>query len=145
MQTYNFANQGLSVIQNPSVIQTIANGYAEYTWLSSLDQITPGLSSALAFRSQASSVTSVDQILGSATLFDVVTGALGIPEQIVYQPLSAQEQAISSRLNIADLQNPKFVQNLIEQYLVAQQASATASNTTPSLSALAVQAQGIVA
>ncbi len=145
VQTYNFANQGLSVIQNPSVIQTIANGYAEYTWLSSLDQITPGLSSALAFRSQASSVTSVDQILGSATLFDVVTGALGIPEQIVYQPLSAQEQAISSRLNIADLQNPKFVQNLIEQYLVAQQASATASNTTPSLSALAVQAQGIVA
>ncbi|HTU55561.1 MAG TPA: DUF1217 domain-containing protein [Acetobacteraceae bacterium] len=145
VQTYNFATQGLSVIQNPSVIQTIANGYAEYTWLSSLDQITPGLSSALAFRSQASSVTSVDQILGSATLFDVVTGALGIPEQIVYQPLSAQEQAISSRLNIADLQNPKFVQNLIEQYLVAQQASATASNTTPSLSALAVQAQGIVA
>ena len=144
VQTYNFATEGLSVIQNPSVIQTIANGYAEYTWLSSLDQITPGLSNALAFRSQASSITSVDQILGNENLFEVVTGALGIPEQILYQPLSAQEQAISAQLNIKDLQNPTFVQNLIEKYLVGQQASATASDSTPSLTALAVQAQGLV-
>ncbi len=144
VETYDFATQGLSVIQNPSVISTIANGYAEYTWLSSLDQVTPGLSNALTFRAQASSITSVDQILGNQTMFDVVTGALGIPEQIVYQPLAAQQQAISSRLDISQLQNPQFVQSFVQRYLIAQQANATASNTTPSLEALAAQAQGLV-
>ncbi len=145
VETYDFANKGLSVLQNSSVISTIANGYAEYTWLSSLDQVTPGLSNALAFRSEASSITSVDQILGSTTLFYVVTGALGIPEQIVYQPLQAQEKAISARLNVKDLQDPKFVQNLIEQYLINEKASASASSSTTSLAALAVQAQGLIA
>ncbi|MGH7102351.1 MAG: DUF1217 domain-containing protein [Acetobacteraceae bacterium] len=145
VQTYNFATKGLSVIQDPSVISTIANGYAQYTWLASLDQVTPGLSNALSFRSEASSITSVDQILGNDTLFQVVTGALGIPEQIVFQPLEAQEKAISSRLDISQFQNPKFVESFVQRYLIAQQANATASNATPSLSALASQAQGLVA
>jgi hypothetical protein len=145
VETYDFANKGLSVIQNSSVISTITNGYAEYTWLSSLDQVTPGLSNALAFRSEASSITSVDQILSSTTLFEVVTGALGISEDIAYQPLQAQEQAISARLNVKDLQDPKFVQNLIEQYLINEKTSASASGTTTSLAALAVQAQGLIA
>ncbi len=32
VQTYDFANKGLSVIQDPTVISTIANAYAEVTW-----------------------------------------------------------------------------------------------------------------
>jgi hypothetical protein len=44
VQTYDFANKGLSVIQNPKVLSTIANGYAEVTWRRSLDATTPGLS-----------------------------------------------------------------------------------------------------
>ncbi|MGH7049527.1 MAG: DUF1217 domain-containing protein [Acetobacteraceae bacterium] len=144
VQTYDLATKGLSVIQSPSVISTIASGYAEYTWLASLDQVTPGLSNALSFRSEASSITSVDQILGNATMFQVVTGALGIPEQIVFQPLEAQQKAISSRLDISQFQKPKFVESFVQRYLIAQQANATASNASPSLSALAVQAQGLV-
>lgn len=144
VQTYDFASKGLSVIQDPSVISTIANGYAQYTWLASLDQVTPGLSNALTFRTEASSITSVDQILGNMTMFQVVTGALGIPEQIVFQPLEAQQKAISSRLDISQFQKPKFVESFVQRYLIAAQASATASNSTPSLSALATQAQGLV-
>ncbi|MGH7121246.1 MAG: DUF1217 domain-containing protein [Acetobacteraceae bacterium] len=144
VQTYNFATKGLSVIQDPSVISTIANGYAEYTWLASLDQVTPGLSNALTFRSEASSITSVDQILGNATMFQVVTGALGVPEQIVFQPLEAQQQAISSRLDIKQFQNSQFVESFVQRYLILQQANATASNAQPRLSALAAQAEGLV-
>ena len=50
VQTYDFANKGLSVIQNPQVIQTITNAYAQITWYQSLDATTPGLSDALTFR-----------------------------------------------------------------------------------------------
>ncbi len=148
VQTYDFANKGLSIIQNPQVIQTIANGYAEVTWMNSLDATTPGLSDALAFRKEASSITSVDQILGDPVMRTVVTTALGIPEQIAFQDLSAQEQAITSRLDISKFQDPNFVEQFTQRYLIAaaQAASSSSSSTSSSsLEALAVRAQGLIA
>lgn len=144
-QTYDFANKGLSIIQQPQVISTIANAYAEVTWRQSLDATTPGLSNALTFRQEASSITSVDQILGDPVLRTVVTTALGIPEQIAFQPLEAQENAISSRLDISQFKDPHFVETFAQRYLIAaaNQASSN-SSTTPDLSSLAVQAQGLV-
>ncbi len=128
-QTYDFANKGLSVLQNPKVLATLANGYAEVTWRKSLDAATPGLSNALSFRAGAAKVTSVDQILGDSTLRTVVTGALGIPPQIAFQQLGAQEKAISDRLDIRKLQDPKFVEGLAQRYLLSAQGSGGGSGT----------------
>ena len=143
-QTYNFATQGLSVIQTPSVIATITNGYAEQTWLQSLNNATPGLANALAFLGQASSMTSALQILGNPTMFTVVTTALGIPPQIAYQDTNAQEQAISSQLDVTRFQDPNFVQGMADQYLIAMQQQNAGSTAAPSLESLAVQAAGLV-
>jgi hypothetical protein len=143
-QTYNFATQGLSVIQTPSVLATIANGYAEQTWYQSLDATTPGLSEALNFIAQAPSVTSVSQILGNQTMFDVVTTALGIPQQIVFQDQQAQTQAISAQLDVTRLQDPKYVQSIADQYMIAMQQQNASTQSAPSLDSLAVQAAGLV-
>ena len=143
-QTYDFANAGLSIIQNPKVISTIANGYAEVTWLNSLDATTPGLSNALTFIQQASSITSAAQIVANPLFDTVVNGALGIPEEIAFQSVQAQEQAITSKLDIKNLQDPKYVQQIAQRYLIAQSSSASNSTSTPNLEALAVQAQGLV-
>ncbi len=140
---YDFANKGLSVLQKPSVISTLANGYAEVLWRQSLDATTPGLSNALTFKDQASTITSVDQILGDSTLRTVVTTALGIPEQIAYQDLGAQENAISSRLDITQFKDPKFVAKFTDRYLLAANTAA-ASSTTPTLDQLAVSSWGLV-
>ena len=145
VQTYDFANKGLTVIQTPSVISTIANAYAEVTWRTSLDATTPGLSNALTFRQNAKSVTNVDQILGDPVLRSVVTTTLGIPLQIAFQPLEAQQKAVTSLLDITKLQDPKFVQQFAQRYLIAMAQSASANPATqPSMAALAVQAQGLV-
>ncbi len=146
VQTYDFANKGLSVIQNPSVISTITSAYAEITWRNSLDATTPGLSNALTFRANASTATSVDQILGDPILRSVVTTTLGIPLQIAFQPLEAQQKAITSRLDITKLQDPKFVEQFAQRYLITMAQNASAGTAAqPSLSALAVQAQGLIA
>jgi hypothetical protein len=118
-ETYQFATQGLSVIQSPSTLSTLTSAYAEVMWRQSLDNAVPGLSNALSFKQEASSITSVDQILGDFTLRTVVTGALGIPEQIAFQPLEAQEKAISSRLDISKFQDPTFVNTFVQQYLLS--------------------------
>ncbi|MBN9509362.1 MAG: DUF1217 domain-containing protein [Alphaproteobacteria bacterium] len=143
-QTYQFATKGLSVLQDPKVLSTIAEGYAEVQWRQSLDATTPGLSNALTFRSEASSITSVDQILGDPIMRSVVTTALGIPEQIAFQDITAQEKSITSQIDIARFQEPQFVTSITDQYLLAMQQQ-SASTTAPSIESLAAQAQGLIA
>ena len=143
-QTYDFANKGLSVIQDPKVISTIANAYAEVTWRNSLNATTPGLSNALAFRSEASTITSVDQILGDPVMRNVVTTTLGVPLEIAFQSLEAQEKAISSRLDIKQFKDPKFVESFTQRYLIAANQNSAGTNQTSSLTALAAQARGLV-
>jgi hypothetical protein len=134
VQTYNFFANGLSAIQDSKVISTIANGYAEVQWRDSLDQQTPGLSNALYFLANAEKFTSPDLILGDSVARTVVTTAFGIPPQIAYQPLQAQEQAISARLEFSKLSDPAYVQTITDQYLIqgqsGSQSSASASSVT---------------
>ena len=122
-QTYDFATNGLKAIQNPKVLAAIAQGYAQITWENAQDSVTPGLSNALAFKAQASTVKSVDQILGSSLLRTVVTTALGIPQQLAFQSLTTQEQVIRNGLDIKKLQDPKFVETFVKRYLIANNAS----------------------
>jgi hypothetical protein len=145
-QTYNFSSSGLQSFQYPATIASIANAYATATWQTNQDSVTPGLSNALAFKAQASTITSVDQILGNPTMRTVVTTALGIPEQIAFQSINAQEQAISTRIDITQFKDPKFVETFIQRYLIANAANASSSSsTTPDLTTLAVQGQGFLA
>jgi hypothetical protein len=127
-ETYQFATQGLSVIQSPATLSTLTSAYTEVMWRQSLDNAVPGLSNALSFKQEASTITSVDQILGDYTLRTVVTGALGIPEQIAFQPLEAQEKAISSRLDITKFQDPNFVNTFVQQYLLSVNNGASSSS-----------------
>ena len=130
--TFDFANSGLSIIQNTSVLDTVANGYAEVLWRQSLDTNTPGLSNALTFRSEASTITSVDQVLADSTLRSVVLTALGIPAQIAYQDIGAEEQAISSRLDITQFKDPKFVEQFAQRYLIQNNLASSDGTDTSS-------------
>lgn len=144
VQSFDFAQKGLSALQNPQVISTLSNGYAQVQWMQGLDQATPGLSNALTFLNQASSIKSVDDILGNETNFYVITGALGIPTSVVNQDITAQESAISSRLDISKLQDRQYVTSLTDQYLLSMQQSNSGSSGSTDLTSLAVQAGGLV-
>lgn len=145
-QIYQFATKGLSIIQKPSSISTLTNAYAEVLWRQSLDKQTPGLSNALYFIQNAEKFTNATQILGDSVMRSVVTTALGIPKQIAFQPLAAQEQAITSRLNISKFQNKRFVQSFSDRFLAVTQASnMNALGSGSSLVALAAQAGSLIA
>ena len=145
-QKYDFSASGLKSLQNPATIAQIANDYATASWETSQDQVTPGLSNALAFKAQASTITSVDQILGDPTMRAVVTTTLGIPQQIAFQSLDAQEKAISSRIDITQFKSPSFVESFVQRYLIANAANASSSgSSSPDIMTLAIQAGGILA
>ena len=145
VQTYNFAQNGLGALQNPKILSTLTNGYAEVLWRQSLEQSTPGLSNALAFLQQASSIKSANDILTNLVNFQVVTTALGIPQDIINQDQTAQQQAINSHLDVSKLQDPKFVTSLTDQYLLTMQANNQSSSAFgTSLDGLAVQAASLI-
>lgn len=143
-QTYDFANKGLSVLRRPDVLSRVASGYAEVSWQQSLDAATPGLSNALTFRAQASTVTSVDQILGDPVLRDVITTALGIPREIALQSLPTQERAIANRLDLGKLKDRHFVDTLSQEYLLNKANADTTGAGAVSLEQLASRAAGLV-
>jgi hypothetical protein len=145
VQTYNFGKTGLAELQNPKIVATLTSAYAEVLWRQSLDAATPGLSNALDFLGQASSIKSVNDILDNYTNFEVVTTALGIPQEIVNQDTTAQQQAISSRVEIAKFQDPNYVTSLTDQYLLTmQENSQSYSDDDASLTTLSVQASSLV-
>lgn len=136
VKTYNFFLNGLSAVQNPAVLSTIASGYAEVQWRQSLDQQTPGLSNALYFLQNASTFTSADLILGNSVARSVVTTAFGIPPQIAYQPLQAQEQVINNHVDYGKMSDSTYVQTITDQYLVQMQSSGTSSVSSSYLTRL---------
>ncbi len=146
-KSFDFAKNGLAALQNPKVIATLTNAYAEVLWRRSLEKATPGLSNALAFLGQAKSIKTVDDILGDPVNRSVVLTALGIPQEVAFQDLTAQEQAVSSRVDVKKFQDPKFVTSITDQYLLImqQQSQSSANNSGADLAALAVQAGGLVA
>jgi len=141
--TYNFFSSGLSAVQSSTALATLSSSYAEVIWRQSLEARTPGLSDALTFRQEASTITSVDQILGDPILRNVVTTALNIPKQIALQDLGAQELAISSQLDITQFKDPHFVESFTQQFLLNAQTNAANTQTSNSLDALAIQAAGL--
>lgn len=127
-KTFDFANKGLATLKNPAVLASITNGYAEVQWRKSLDANTPGLSKAIDFRARAATIKTADQVLGDPTFREVVTTALGIPKQIAFQSLGAQEHAITARIDLTKFANPKFVDQFAKRYLV--EAATAAAGTT---------------
>lgn len=141
----NLGTNGLAALKSTTIQGDIISGYTEQSWLNSLNATTPGLSYALDFKSKVKSYTSANAILGDATGWEVVTNALNIPQEIAFQDNVAQQAAITSRLSIPKLQDPKFLNTFIDQYLLNKQAAAaSSSSTSPSLDALAIQSNGLV-
>ena len=130
--TYSFATKGLAVLQNPKVLDTVANAYAEVSWRKSLDATTPGLSDALTFRTTVANAKNVDDILGDPVLRRVVTTTLGIPQEIANQTLNAQETAITSRVDIKQFKNKSFIETFAKRYLLQTSLSASQSSSSSS-------------
>ncbi len=87
----------------------------------------------------------VKAIADNRQLWLTVTGLMrGIPQQIAFQPLEAQEKAIATRVDVTKFKDPKFVESFVQRYLLAANTNATGTSTTPDITTLAVQSQGLV-
>lgn len=117
--------RGLDGLRDPAVQKRLADGFTQFRWRQSQDQVAPGISDALYFQSRAGQVRDVFNLLGDPVMRRVVSGALGLPEQMAIQSVEAQARAVTSRLPIERLSDPKEVQRLAERYVLQRAQAAT--------------------
>ncbi|NWG54527.1 MAG: DUF1217 domain-containing protein [Hydrogenophilaceae bacterium] len=115
---YNLQLYGVGKLKLSAAIAEVSENYIAEKRLDALDQQIPGLGSAVLFKTLAPQIDTTMKVLGNGLAREVVTVALNIPKEIAYQSLEAQERAIERRLDVADLQNPEFVDRLVYRYLV---------------------------
>jgi len=128
---------GLSVIQMSSMISTLVSEFEQNSYYSGLESQYPGLSAALEFRSQVATMdlTSSDAIynlMGNGTLKGVLTTALNLPTELVYQDVDTQAKEIQNKVNITKLKNKQTLDNFIERYLVNYAINANGAGTANS-------------
>jgi Protein of unknown function (DUF1217) len=136
-ETLGLAKKGLAGLRDPKVQATLADGLRRLTWQKGMDAEQPGISDAMAFRERAAKAKTAYDVLGDPVLRRVVTGALGIPQQLALQSVEAQARTLGSRFKLASLQSPREVAKLAERYVVMAAASASETEPTGVLSLFA--------
>jgi hypothetical protein len=121
----------LGSLSDPKMLEILTNGFTKYEYRTGLSDTNPGMANAVYFSETAKTVKSVYDILGNGVLRRVVLGALGLPDQLAIQPVETQARAVTSRLKLADLQDPTKVRAIAERYLMAEadKAAGSAANT----------------
>lgn len=119
---------GLEGLRDPAMVQRLSDAFLKYQYRSGLDEQQAGLSDALYFLEAARTADDVFDVLGDPVLRRVVTGALGLPDQIAVQSVEAQGRAVASRLQVGSLQDDRAVRKLAERYLIAAARKAAESD-----------------
>lgn len=101
------------------------------------DAQSPGLRNALYFKRSIGSITTLSQIMSDAKLLAVATIATNMPDQFGALDYDKQVKLLSSKINLAQLQNPRYVDTFIKKYLTLNSvAAATNKDQTGALSIL---------
>lgn len=121
----------LGSLSDPKMLQILTDGYTKYEYRTGLSTANPGMADAIYFTENAKNMKTAYDILGNSVMNRVVLGALGVPIEIAIQPIETQARAITSRLNLADLQDPAKVNAMAERFLMAQATAAQATASQP--------------
>jgi hypothetical protein len=115
---YSFNLVGVSPLKISDSIKEISDNYIAEKRLDNLDAQLPGLGTAMLFKKVAASLDTPLKILGSAIGREVITTAFNIPKQIAVQEVEAQEKVIAARMDPKKLADSKFVDQLVQRYLI---------------------------
>lgn len=118
-ETLDLKNRGIAGLRDPKVQAALSGGLQRAAWREELNQAQPGVADAMLFRERAARATTAYDLLGDPVLRRVVTTTLGLPEQLAVQSVEAQARAVTSRLDLTKLKDPREVARIAERYVLA--------------------------
>ncbi len=117
---------------NPANVASIVSGYQLNVFEANQGAQVPGLQQALYFTRTIGSIKTLTQLQSDPDLLKVVVTGVGLPyDNFGLLSFQQQTQILQNKVHLTDFQNPKTVQRLAEQYLVAQQLNGSAASGPP--------------
>jgi hypothetical protein len=123
-------------ITNPSFIQQVVQLYTNAQFQQVVGNTSDTLREALYAKQQLPSITSWNQIIANRPLADVIQTVLGLPQAFGALNITQQAQVFSSRMNIADFQNPTKVAKLLNQFVAMGSSQSSTVPTSPAIQLL---------
>lgn len=121
----------LGSLADPKMLDILTSGYTKYEYRTGLSTTNPGMADAIYFTENAKNMKTAYDILANSVMSRVVLGALGLPIEITIQPIETQARAITTRMNLADLQKADKVNAFAERFLMAEATAAIAAASVP--------------
>jgi hypothetical protein len=126
---FNFASKGEAATWDPSVATQTVERYVQTTLETKEGNENQGVQLAMYFKRKASSVKTSMSLLADKALLKFVQTTFGIPEAASRADLDIQVRNLEKYLKVADLQDPKKVDKLIQRFSAMWDVS-NASTTT---------------
>jgi hypothetical protein len=105
--------------------------YVERQFLNAAEEQNETVATALEFRNKAADISSVYEILADTGLTEFFQTTLGLPSELSGLDIDKQAEILKSKLDLEDLQDPEFIENMVRKYVVISDAlngTATANN-----------------
>jgi hypothetical protein len=127
-QTLGLYN-GLRTLQDPATLQSLITSYQQNTFEQGIAQADQSVANARYFarnvtqavQSASTNTNAVFAILGDGVMRQVLTTALGFPQQLAVLPVQDQAAEVSQRVNVQQFKNPSFVAQFVTRYLTQVQ------------------------
>ena len=109
-------------LENAARVATAISEYQTNQFENAQDQQNPGMHSALYFTRQIGAVTSIPELMSDPALLSVVTTNLGLqPDQFGALDFTQQEAILTKNVDVSKFQDPTYVKQAAEQYLILNQ------------------------
>jgi hypothetical protein len=127
---------GGPAVTSSSFISQIVQMYTEAQFQAVVGNTSNTLREALYAQQQLPSITNWDSIIANRPLADVIQTVLGLPEAFGALNVTQQVQVLSSRMNIADFQNPTKLSALLDQFVAMSQSQAQGTSQSAAVQLL---------
>ena len=131
---FDFVGKGAASVNSASAVKTTTSDYVEQQLESDQGAQDVGVQLALYFQRVAPTVSNEYGILADKNLFEVAQTIFGLAPSTNASSLDAQANALAKTMPIADLQDPKKLQQLTERFTALYDVNyGPASGATSSL------------
>lgn len=118
---------GGPAVTSPTFVQQVVQQYIEAQFQSVVGNTSNTLREALYAQQELPSITNWYSVIANRPLANVIQTVLGLPQSFGALNVDQQVQVLSSRMNIANFQNPTKLNAMLNQFVAMSQTAQTQS------------------
>jgi len=128
---FNFSATGSSSPTSSTSVAKTTSNYMEQQLETDQGANDPGVQLALYFKRVAPTITTGYGLIGDQNIFDVVTTIFGLSSNISAAQVDSEAKELTNLMPLKDLQDPTKLNNYIERFAAAYDATYGPGSTNP--------------